>query len=144
MSLTEFWQTVKIVFAIICVLGVIYAFYLARAWGHRNVGPTDVVDIKVIFEMFIDVQFLGRVLVFLTGCLGPLVFWFTFAVCLYWYFFYKGQSVLYLVLPNRTDDVTVIILALVAVAVCEVIIISCQLILKAHLCHSGISKTMQR
>ena len=47
MNLTDFWQTLKITFAVFAVLGFLYAFYQARSWGHRNLGPADSFDVKV-------------------------------------------------------------------------------------------------
>jgi meckelin len=108
--MVDFWQTVRIVLAVVCVVGVLYAFYRARAWGQRNVGPSESIDVK----------FLARVVVYIAGSLGPLFFWFTFGICLYWYFFYKGQSVLYLVLPSESGDIMMLELGLGVVIVCEV------------------------
>lgn len=114
MSLTDFWQSIRIVFAVIGVLGGMFALYQSRNWGHRNLGASDSIDVKFLF----------RTVLFLSGCLGPLAFWFTFAVCAYWFFFYKGQSVLYLVLPIKTADTSVLYLLLVAVVACQALFIA--------------------
>ena len=47
MDISEFWFDLKIIFVVICVLGLLLAFNQARMYGQRNLGVRDSADLKV-------------------------------------------------------------------------------------------------
>ena len=73
---------------------------------------------------------MARVIIYVSGALGPLFFWFTYIICLYWFFFYKGQSILYLVLPWTTGDIAALELGLALVICCEVLIFFSEIVVQ--------------
>ncbi|KAI8924515.1 Meckelin [Entophlyctis helioformis] len=102
-------QVLTILLVIVVSAGIIYAFYLARLWNSRNLGPYD----------SIDVMFVLRFLLTVCECLGPLLGIFVYVVCLYFFVFFKAQSLLFICLPYAPADVSVLMTAVAGVAAAE-------------------------
>lgn len=51
MAISQFWFDLKIIFVVICVLGLLLAFNQARMYGQRNLGSRDAADLKVIKKL---------------------------------------------------------------------------------------------
>lgn len=39
MDLKEFWRTMSIIFASVCICAVFIGYYMAYSWNKRNIGP---------------------------------------------------------------------------------------------------------
>ncbi|TPX67518.1 hypothetical protein SpCBS45565_g03723 [Spizellomyces sp. 'palustris'] len=94
MHLDNFWRVMTVVFSLVCATAGLLALYSARAWSTRN----------LTVSQGWDFNFLSRCILILAGCLAPLLFWFLLAVSAYWFFFYKNQTVMKVLLPWSDSD----------------------------------------
>nr|KAJ3421257.1 Meckelin [Polyrhizophydium stewartii] len=123
-------QVLTILFSISLSAGVIYAFYIARLWNSRNLGPYDSIDIYVrgLHRVLLlsakaltpKLQFIMRLLLSIAGALGPIIGVFVFVLCMYFFVFYKLQSVMFVCLPHASTDTSMLSLAIAAVTVAEI------------------------
>ncbi|KAI8908826.1 Meckelin [Powellomyces hirtus] len=95
-ELDSFWKAVTVLFALICVIGGFLALFRARAWSSRNLGPADGWDF----------QYLVRCILILAEVLAPLLFWLLLTLSMYWFFAFKSQSELNVLLPYSDRDMT--------------------------------------
>lgn len=89
-----FWRVVVILFAIVSLLAAISWLYVSYSWNRRNYLPTETMDVSFLFN------------VCLTGAGSFANFYFVllFGVSLYWLIFYKGQTVVYVLIPSSTSS----------------------------------------
>lgn len=118
MDLLEFWRTLQILFAFATSIALVFGLYLARNWSRRSVASA---------AEAIDLNFLGQALMFMTGCLGSTYFWFMFSICSYWFWFYKGQDNLFLLLPITQYDTYLFMAVLTTAIICQTYYVVVQL-----------------
>ncbi|KAJ3031514.1 hypothetical protein HDV00_008254, partial [Rhizophlyctis rosea] len=123
MDLSNFYDVVKTIFAMVCVLGVLAGVYRGRAWGNRNGGMFGVGargDGAVgLSSGGLSLAYLLRTLTITTGVIAPLFSAFLFILSIYWFFFYKNQSVAMVFLPSGEGDMTNFLAVLITALVCQ-------------------------
>ncbi|KAJ3024018.1 Meckelin [Thoreauomyces humboldtii] len=114
-SLVGFWKAVTVLFALVCVLGGLFALYRARAWSTRNLGPADGWDL----------EYLGRCALILAETLAPILFLLLVALAAYWFFAFKRQTQLKVLLPWFDADLKKFLAA-------HIVILAVHVLTKLH------------
>ncbi|KAJ3122034.1 Meckelin [Nowakowskiella sp. JEL0407] len=109
MDLSEYWRTLAIVFAAVCLFTIILGYYIAYGWGKRNFNPTESKGAPILYKI--------------CGCIGPMCFWLLFSISIYYLSFYKGQSVLFVVIPHNDGDVANFTGVLIVAFVCQLLFV---------------------
>ncbi|KAI8803545.1 Meckelin [Cladochytrium replicatum] len=110
MDLEDFWRVMTILFSFACVIGGCLGIYFSHHWSKRNNGINESYDLKFFVHLVFTIA----------GCMAPIFFVLLLGVCLYFFIFFKGQTVLFTTLPVGDWDIgnfqAVLITAFVAEA----------------------------
>ncbi|KNC46586.1 meckelin [Thecamonas trahens ATCC 50062] len=89
MDLTDFWRSVSIGFGVMLFVAVLFWLVRLYAWIQRN-------------QSAVGTEFLGPMCAYLFSSLGFVLFWFVYALALYWLIFFKWQATVHVLLPTSS------------------------------------------
>ncbi|KAI8612035.1 Meckelin [Chytriomyces sp. MP71] len=114
MTLDSFWNSMQIFFSVTTAGLLAAAIYRTLKWSKRNTVPGESIDIQIIAQSVVNI----------CACVGATYFWFMTAICSYWFFFYKGQTTLYLLVPTAAHDIYIFTCVLATATIPQVIYVS--------------------
>ncbi len=92
MNMAGFWQAMLIIVIIIPFVLLMTGFYQLQKYNKRNFRS------RQPFDFFMMIQ----LIYYMLTALNPLLFLLLFSGSLFWFFFYKSQSSLFIVLPDES------------------------------------------
>ena len=94
-DISKFIRAMKIILILICVIVFLLVIYRTYVWIKLN--PSELLEsnffLLLLFEFFYK----------LFKYTGKFLFWYTFGISAYWYFFYKLQFRIYYLMPPLND-----------------------------------------
>ncbi len=99
MDIVKFWDTLQPFFVVGVVLVGLIAAWRVRCWSNRNTRSDGSRPLNLQYAT-IDWKFLFHALLFFLHTYVLVMFPFTFAVCGYWFVFFKLQDSAFLLLPS--------------------------------------------
>ncbi len=99
MDIVKFWDTLQPFFVVGVVLVGLIAAWRVRCWSNRNTRSDGSRPLNLQYAT-IDWKFLFHALLFFLHTYVLVMFPFTFAVCGYWFVFFKLQDSAFLLLPT--------------------------------------------